>query len=146
MALLDAILGLAGQPDPRMRIAAALGQAPGQPGNPAGPMPIAGPPPAGGPPGGGAGAGPPTGAAPPGGAPAGPPQGPPAAPPQPQAYQSPPDLVNMYMQLAQRQQASQSFDRHLGMMAASMYPGRRPDIIMQGMSGGQQDPGEMFGN
>jgi hypothetical protein len=52
----------------------------------------------------------------------------------------------MYMQLAQRQQASESFDRHLGLLAASAYPGRRPDIVMQGMTDPHQDPGAMFNN
>jgi hypothetical protein len=31
-------------------------------------------------------------------------------------------------------------------MAASMYPGRRPDIVMQGMTDPHQDPGAMFNN
>jgi hypothetical protein len=69
-----------------------------------------------------------------------------AGKPAPQAFSSPSDLGQMYMQLAMRQQASNSFDRSLGLMAASAYPGRRPDVIMQGMSGGQQDPGAMFSN
>jgi hypothetical protein len=143
MGAFDILFGI---PQARAQIAASLGQGPGQPGNPAGPQPLAGPPPAaGGPPGGGGGAGPPTGAAPPGGAPAGPPQGPPAAPPQPQAYQSPPDLVNMYMQFAQRQQASDQFSRGLAGMAMALHPGRHTGI-MDVMTGGQQDPGEMFGN
>ena len=135
MGAFDFLFGI---PQARAQIAAGLGQAPGQPGNPAGPQPLAGaPPPAGAPPSGGAAAGPPTGAAPP----SAPPQ-----PPQPQAYQSPPDLIGMYMQLAQKQQASESFDRHLGLLAASSYPGRRPDIVMQGMTDPHQDPGAMFNN
>ena len=48
--------------------------------------------------------------------------------------------------MAQRQQASENFNRGLGLFAASAYPGRRPDIIMNAMNAPQQDPGEMFGN
>ena len=68
------------------------------------------------------------------------PAAPPQAPPQPQAYQSPPDLMSLYGQLVQRQQANESFNRGAGLLAASMYPGRRPDLIMNAMSGQTQDP------
>jgi len=108
---------------------AQLGQGPGQPGG-GGPSPGGPAPPPGAPPGGGA---PPSPGAPP-------------APPQPQAYQSPPDLAQMYLQLSQHEQARQQFNSGLGLLAASAYPGRRPDIIMKGMSGGEQDPGSLFSN
>ena len=52
----------------------------------------------------------------------------------------------MYLQLAMRQQASNSLDRSLGLIAASAYPGRHPEMIMNAMSGGQQDPGALFSN
>jgi hypothetical protein len=50
------------------------------------------------------------------------------------------------MQLAMRQQASNSLDRSLGLIAASAYPGRHPEMIMNAMNGGQQDPAGMFSN
>jgi hypothetical protein len=61
-------------------------------------------------------------------------------------YTSPADLVSMYVQLAQHQQASETFNRSLGLLAASAYPGRRPDIIMRAMEGQGQDAGGMIGN
>ena len=156
-SILDMLATLTGHPDPSMRLAAALGQAPGQPGGgPAAPgMPPVGQP-GGGPP------TPPTGgpqAA--GGAPGGPgpPQGQgggqginPSAPtmangqPAPTAYASPSDLGSMYLEMAQRAQASNQFNNGLALMAASLYPGRRPDIIMNAARGMNQDPSELFGN
>ena len=127
--LFDALQGLMGRPDPSQQIAATLGQAPGQPGSPAGPQPGAPPP-----------------GAPPGG---GPPGGPQAqqqqqAPPTPQVYQSPPDLAQMYMALSQRDQASNQFYSGLGLLAAGMYPGRNPNASMKWAQGMQQDPNSMF--
>jgi hypothetical protein len=53
----------------------------------------------------------------------------------------------MYMQLSARHDASEQFNRGLGLLAASAYPGRRPDIIMNAMTGASgADPGETFGN
>jgi hypothetical protein len=46
----------------------------------------------------------------------------------------------MYMQMAQRSQANETFNRGAGLLAASMYPGRRPDLIMNAMTGATQDP------
>jgi hypothetical protein len=144
--LFDLIMGAAGRPDPSMQMMASLGQAPGQPGSNTGPIPGAPPapgaPPSGGPP-------PPSAAA--GGPPAGPegsgaPQGPPPAPPQPQAYTSPPDLMRMYMQMAQRSQANESFNRGIGMMAAAFArPGDR-QMMHNSKHGQTQDPGELLGN
>ncbi len=147
--IFDMLMGAMGRPDPSMQLAARLGQAPGQPGSNTGPSPGA-PPPQGGPGGGGApqtqqGA-PPAAQGPPGG------PGGPSAPtmgngqPAPQAFASPSDLGSMYLQLAQRQQASENFNRVLGLLAASAYPGRRPDIIMNAMKGNTQDPAALFGN
>lgn len=143
--LFDMLMGLAGRPDPSMQLMAALGQAPGQPG---GGPPVAGAP---APPQGQAGGGAPNPAQ---GAPqAGPGQQgtPPATMPggqqAPNAFQSPSDLSSMYLQMVQRQQASNQFNTGLGLLAASAYPGRRPDIIMNAMRGmNTQDPAETFGN
>jgi hypothetical protein len=52
----------------------------------------------------------------------------------------------MYLQLAMRQQASNSLDRSLGLIAASAYPGRHPEMITNAMNGGQQDAGSLFSN
>ena len=146
--IMDALATLAGRPDPSMQLMAYLNQAPGQAGG--GPAIAGAPAPSQGQGGGGApipaqgapqaGQGPPQGQ---GGAPAATmPNGQPA----PQAFQSPSDLGQMYLAMAQRQQASENFNRGLGLFAASAYPGRRPDIIMNAMNAPQQDPGEMFGN
>ena len=113
--LFDLIMSATGRPDPSLAIAQALGHAPGQPGSPQGPL--AAPAPSAGPPTGAAGPGGPPGAS--GGPPApGGPGGPPQAPPQPQATQTPPDLGQMFLRLTQRQQASEGFNRGLGMLAA----------------------------
>ena len=117
--------------DPTQQIAQRLGQAPGQPGSPqlgrnlwqrvAEPLRQAGGPP-------------------------GPPPGAPPAPPQPQIYQSPPDLAQMYMQLQQHDTASNQFYSGLGLLAAGMYPGRNPNASMKWAQGMQQDPNSMFNN
>jgi hypothetical protein len=53
----------------------------------------------------------------------------------------------MYMQLQQRHDANESFNRGLGLMAASAYPGRHPEMIMNAMTGASgADPGSTFGN
>jgi hypothetical protein len=149
MALLDNLASMFGQPDPRMQLMARLGQAPGQPGANTGPAPDVPPPPGalpGGPP-----SAPPTAGGPPVGqggpaGPQGPAPGPSQPPPQPQAYMSPPDLMNMYMQLAQRSQANESFNRGIGMMAAAFArPGDR-QMMLSSMQGQTQDPGELIGN
>jgi hypothetical protein len=140
-SILDLIQSAMGHPDPSVAIANRLGQMPGQPGSPQGPQPLAGPPtppvgpPAG--PGGGPGAsGPspaPGGAAPP--------------PPQPQAYQTPPDLGAMFVQLAQRQQASDMFNRGMGMLAAGFAQPRDRETMVNAMSGQSgPDPGSLMGN
>src|SRR5882672_9078008 len=129
--LFDLIQGAMGHPDPAMQIHAALGQLPGQPGSPQGPQPLAAP---AGPPTGATGqAGPPGasgGSAPPGGAP---------APPQPQAYQTPPDLGSMFVQLMQRQQGNEQFNRGLGMLAAGFAQPRDRATMIDAMSGQSGD-------
>jgi hypothetical protein len=141
-SILDLLAAAAGHPDPADAIAARLGQMPGQPGSPQGPQPLAGAvPPAGppaGPPGGGPGASGPSPGAPPGGAA--------PAPPQPQATQTPPDLGQMFVQLMQRQQADQGFNRGLGMLAAGFAQPRDRATMIDAMSqptGG--DPGSLMG-
>jgi hypothetical protein len=52
----------------------------------------------------------------------------------------------MYMQMMQRSQASNQFNNGLALMAASAYPGRNPNAIINAMHGMNQDPTEMFGN
>jgi hypothetical protein len=147
--ILDLIQSAMGRPDPATQIAARLGQMPGQPGSPAGPQPLAGPmPPAAGPagPGGGPGASGPSPA--PGGP--GPPNGPPggqAPPPQPQAYQTPPDLGQMFVQLMQRQQSSDMFNRGMGMLAAGFANNPRDrETMVNATSGGGPDAGSLMNN
>ena len=145
-SIMDLISSAMGRPDPATAIATRLGQMPGQPGSPQGPQPLAGPPPAGGPagPGGppGASGGPPSpgGPQPPGGAPGG------GAPPQPQAYQTPPDLGSMFVQLMQRQQANESFNRGMGMLAAGFAQPRDRATMVDAMQGQSGDAGSLMGN
>ena len=122
---IDFIGSMLGRPDPMQQLAAALGQAPGQPGSPAGPQPLAG-----------AAVAPAAAAGPPGGS-----GGPPQAPPQPQAYQSPPDLAQAYMALMQRDQASNDFYNGAALLSAGMFPGRNPGASMKWAAAHQQDAG-----
>lgn len=141
--LFDLIQQLSGHPDPMAQLA-AFGQGQGQPSPPPSASPAPSPPAAG----------------------PGVPPGPPQPPPQPQAYTSPPDLLrlnaalaqapqpqqqpppgdltSLYLQMAQRSQANETFNRGAGLLAASMYPGRRPDLIMNAMTGQTQDPGALM--
>jgi len=109
MAIGDLLFGLMGQPNPQQQLAQAFGQFPGQAGSRSGPVP-----------------GPGAGAAAPGLAQAGgganSPGQPPQAqqqPPQPQAYQTPPDMGQLYLQLMQRQQANQGINTGLGLLAGA---------------------------
>jgi hypothetical protein len=139
-SILDLLAMAAGHPDPATAIAARLGQMPGQPGSGAGPQPLAG---AQGPPVGQAGqAGP---AASPGAsgeaAGAGGPQQQQQQQPQPTATQTPPDLGQMFVQLMQRQQADQGFNRGLGMLAAGFAQPRDRATMVDAMSQGGPDAG-----
>ena len=143
-SILDLLAAAAGHPDPADQIAARLGQMPGQPGSPQGPQPLAGPQPSAGPPAGPA--GPPGASGGPAGA-GGPPGGAAPAPPQPQAYQTPPDLGQMFVQLMQRQQADQGFNRGLGMLAAGFAQPRDRATMVDAMSQPTgQDAGGLMGN
>jgi hypothetical protein len=158
MSLFDLIEAGLGRPDPTAQMMAKLGQAPGQPGSPAAPQPLA-PPPSGAPPGAappGAAPGsgpapqPPPGAGPPGGA-GGPPGGPQQqqqqqAPPQPQAYTSPPDLMQMYAAVAQRQQANEQFNRGLAGITAAFSPLSQRASLEHEWDNMTQDPGSLFSN
>ena len=149
MGLFDALQGMMGRPDPSQQLYAALGQAPGQPGNPAGAQP---------------------GPAPPGAPNAG--GGPPGAASGPQVYQSPPDLAQayqalagggnapspaqgaapppdlaqMYMAMQQREQAKQGFWGGLAGVAKALHPGRVNSDMMQAIRGPQDDTGSLFNN
>jgi hypothetical protein len=148
-SILDLIQSAMGHPDPAVAIAARLGQMPGQPGSPAGPQPLAGPAPSAGAPagpGGGPGA---SGPSPAPGGPNGPPTGPPGGappPPQPQAYQTPPDLGSMFVQLMQRQQSNDMFNKGMGMLAAGFAQPRDRETMVNAMSGGGPDAGGIMGN
>ena len=99
------------------------------------PGPQGGPPAAGGP---GAGGGGPAAA---GGAPGGP-----QAQPQPQAYQSPPDLAQMYLRLYQQDRSANEFDRGLALMAGGFRgPPGGAQTIMNSV-GPPQDPGALMQN
>jgi hypothetical protein len=149
-SILDLIQSAMGRPDPMQQIAARLGQMPGQPGSPAGPQPLAGPTPNAGPtPTGPAGSGGPPGASggpPPTGGPGGAPGAPGGAPPQPQAYQTPPDLGQMFVTLMQRQQSNDQFNRGLGMLAAGFAQPRDRETMVNAMSGSTGDPAGLMGN
>ena len=69
------------------------------------------------------------------------PQGAPQAPPQPQAYQTPPDLGQMFVTLMQRQQSSEQFNRGLGMLAAGFAQPRDRETMINAMQGQSGDPG-----
>ena len=126
MSLGDAIMGVMyGNP---MQQVASMGQ-PGAQGSPpaAGGAPVA-PGPAG-----------------PGNAPQGAPgQG--QAQPLPQAYQSPPDLAQMYMRLYQQDRSANEFDRGLALMAGGFKgPPGGAQTIMNSV-GPPQDPGALMQN
>jgi len=139
-----------GQPDPAQQLARLLsGQQP-QGAPPQGAAPPAGPPP----PGGAAAADPNAGPAP-NPAPGAPP--PPGSSPQPQALQSTPDmsasysqlanpnLLSLYVQMQQRQDAMQGINQAFAQIAANHAPPSMRAAIMQGVQGGG-DAGQMVGN
>ena len=139
-----------GQPDPARQLAAMLsGQQP-QGAPPQGPAPPAATPA----PAGGAAAAPGDGANP---SPGDPP--PPGSPPQPQAltpppamaqsYQqlaNPPSLMNLYLQMQQRQQAEAGFNSGLALIAANHSPPSMRQSIMQALTGNQGDAGTTVNN
>lgn len=123
MAFGDAILNLIGNKDPRLALLTAM-----QGGTPATPD-AAGATPAG------------VGMAGGGAAPAQP-----APPPQPAVYQSPPELMQLYTQLLDRQRKASMIDRGIGMIGASLaFPENRAGIMQAfggggGSGGGAEDP------
>jgi hypothetical protein len=83
---------------------------------------------------------------------------PPGSPPQPQALQStpdmaaayqtlanPPNIMSLYVQMAQRDQAMQGINQALAQIAANHSPPSMRQAIMQGAQGGG-DAGQMVGN
>jgi hypothetical protein len=137
------LVNLLGGQDPRQQLYQQLGQGPGQPGSPAGPQPLA----PGGPGGGAPSPAPPTG----GGAPAGPagpggPGGPQQPPPQPQAYTSPPDLAQLYMQMTQRDQQAAGINRGLGALFSAMAKPQNKQAMLGAFGGDQPNTGAMFNN
>jgi len=84
---------------------------------------------------------------------------PPGSQPQPQALQStpdmsasyatlanPPNLMSLYLQLQQRQSASDQINRGLALITANHSPPSMREAIMQSMTGGGQDAGSTVGN
>ena len=135
----DIFQTLFGRPPAEAQLAASLGQAPGQPGSPQGPQPLAG---QNAPPGGPAGPG---GSPDPSGGPAAPQQQQ-QAPPTPQAYQSTPDMAQMFLALSQQNQAKQDFWGGLAGVAQALHPGRVTPGMVKSITGTSQDAGSMFNN
>lgn len=144
MAIGDLIFNLMGQPDPRRQLAAALqnqsmppngtlntqGQLEGGPGAGGTPSPT------------GSGQVAQAGGAPP----AGPGAQPPAAPPQPQAYQSPPDLGQMYMNLVARDRANAQIDRGAGLLFGAFAAPQDRGPMLQAMTSGGSGAGGIGGS
>jgi hypothetical protein len=108
----DVILKMMGQKDPRLALMASMtgGGTPGAPA-PAGGAPAAG------------GTDPGTAA--------------PSAPAQPQAYTSPPELMELYTQLLDRQRRESLIDNGIGMLGSAFaYPENRGNIMRAFTSGG----------
>ena len=135
----DIFQTLFGRPPAEAQLAASLGQAPGQPGSPQGPQPLAG---QNAPPGGPAGPG---GSPDPSGGPAAPQQQQ-QAPPTPQAYQSTPDMAQMFLALSQQNQAKQDFWGGLAGVAQALHPGRVTPGMVKSITGTSQDAGSLFNN
>ena len=147
---------LLGSPDPSRQLAAALAgqQQPGAQPPPGAAPPGVTPPP----PGGTAAAGPGDGSAPapPPATPGAPP--PPGSAPQPTVLQSSPDmsasyqqlaqpnLMNLYLQLQQRDQAMQGFNSGLALIAANHSPPSMRQAIMQSANAGAGDAGTTVNN
>lgn len=58
-------------------------------------------------------------------------------PPQPQAYTSPPDLMNLYTKLIDRQDANRMIDRGFGLIGASLAQDQNKQSILNAFSGDQ---------
>ena len=152
------IWGLSGQPDPSRQLAAMLA---GQQPQPQGAPPTGAAPPATSPPGPGGAAAVPPGAAAPGAAPVPSPGDPPppGSPPQPMASQStpqmnsayqtlsnPPNIMSLYLQMQQRDQAMAGFNSGLALIAANHSPPSMRQAIMESANAGQEDAGQTVGN
>ncbi len=119
MSIGDSILGMMGNTDPRLQLLAALQQG-GTSGTPTG---------AGG-----------TSAPAPGAAATATPGAAPAQPPQPEVYKSPPELMQLYSQMLNRQNRASNIDNGIGLIASAFArPENRASIrqaMMSGASGG----------
>jgi len=84
---------------------------------------------------------------------------PPNTPPTPTAYQStpdmnasyqtlanPPNIMSLYMQMQQRQSASDQINRGLALITANHSPPSMREAIMQSMTGGGTDAGQTMNN
>jgi hypothetical protein len=63
-----------------------------------------------------------------------------------QTLANPPNLMNLYMQLQQRDRAMQGINSGLALIAANHSPPSMREAIMQSMTGGGQDAGQQVGN
>ena len=63
-----------------------------------------------------------------------------------QTLANPPNIMSLYMQMQQRQSASDQINRGLALIAANHSPPSMRESIMQSMTGGQSDAGQMVGN
>ena len=131
MAIGDILFGLMGQPNPQQQLTRALGQGPGN--SPMGQAIASG-----------------SSAAPPptsGSAPSGQNQQQ-QQQPTPQAYQTPPDMGQMYLNLMQRQQANANINTGLGLLAGAFSHNQadRNNMIsaMQGLNASQPNAGEQM--
>lgn len=57
-------------------------------------------------------------------------------PPQPQAYQSPPDLLDLYTQLTDYESRSRRIDTGLGLLGSAFAQPQNKEIVYQAMTGG----------
>ena len=63
-----------------------------------------------------------------------------------QALANPPNIMSLYIQMQQRQSASDQINRGLALIAANHSPPSMRESIMQSMTGGGTDAGQMVGN
>jgi hypothetical protein len=63
-----------------------------------------------------------------------------------QTLANPPNLMSLYMQMQQRDQAMQGFNSGLALIAANHSPPSMRQAIMQSLTGGGQDAGQTVGN
>jgi alkylhydroperoxidase/carboxymuconolactone decarboxylase family protein YurZ len=149
--LFDLIQGAMGRPDPAAQVAMMMDPSARMRAQLSGGPPGAAPGPGGPSPGDGAASGPPTGAAPPAG-PQAPPQGPQAYAPDPnlapmQQQLAQPNLGQMLVQMQQRQQSNEMFNRGMaGVIAGFGRPWNRRNAAELAGVGSTPDPSSTFQN